>query len=108
MATDPHDPIAPAEPPPAPLAPTRSQSVQRLQIGLVGLGSMMLLVGLANIILTNAQQNQAQVVPDAASTVAAEAGADEGSDPLVDAGVVPAMPDEDAADAADANGALQP
>ena len=76
-------------PPPAPLAGTRSQSVQRLQIGVFGLGAMVLLVGLANIIVTNRQQNEAGVVPEAAPTVAAQAEAEPGSDPLADAGVVP-------------------
>ena len=76
----------------APLAGTRSQSIQRLQVGLFGLAAMVLLVVLANIIMTNAEQNQATVVPEAAPTVAAHK--DDGSvrDPLADAGVVPDMP----------------
>ena len=81
----------------APLAGTRSQSVQRLQIGLFGLAAMVLLVGLANIILTNARENEARVVPEAAPTVAAEQQAAPGSDPLADAGVVPDRPDDPAA-----------
>ena len=76
----------------APLAGTRSQSMQRLQIGLFGLAAMLLLVGLANIILANARENEARVVPEAAPTVAAEAEAAPGSDPLADAGVVPDLP----------------
>ena len=83
------------EPPPAaPLAGTRSQSMQRLQIGLFGLAAMILLVSLANIIKTNAADNEARVVPEAASTVAADENAASVSDPLADAGVVPDMPDE--------------
>ena len=93
MASDPAD-IRPSEgPAPAPLAGTRSQSVQRLQIGLFGLAAMVLLVSLANIIITNAEQNESRVVPEAAPTVAAENGG-EASDPLADAGVVPDLPDE--------------
>ncbi|HYD25842.1 MAG TPA: hypothetical protein VEB68_13705 [Croceibacterium sp.] len=80
------------EPPRAPLAGTRSQSMQRLQVGLFGLGAMILLVGLANVIMTNAQQNQARVVPEAAPTVATEAAEGPPSDPLADAGVVPDLP----------------
>ena len=96
MATTPSDPAranpAEDERPIAPLAGTRSQSMQRLQIGLFGLGSMILLVGLANVILTSARQNEARVVPEAAPTVAAEQAAAPVSDPLADAGVVPDMP----------------
>jgi hypothetical protein len=65
---------------------------------------MVLLVGLANIILTNAQENQARVVPEAAATVAADDEATEGSDPLAAAGVVP---DEPEAEVDDANTAPQ-
>jgi len=68
----------------APLAGSRAQSLQRLQIGLFGLAAMVLLVGLANIILTNAKENQARVVPEAAATVAADADASDASDPLAD------------------------
>ena len=86
----------------APLAGSRAQSLQRLQIGLFGLAAMVLLVGLANIILTNAKENQARVVPEAAATVAADADADAGSDPLAAAGVVPDEPETEASDAAPA------
>ncbi len=104
MATDPADQLR-AEPvsedrPVAPLAGTRSQSMQRLQIGLFGLAAMVLLVGLANVIINNAEQNAARVVPEAAPTVAAEQSAAPVSDPLADAGVVPA--DAEAQQGADA------
>ena len=85
------------EVPISPLSGTRSQSMQRLQIGLFGLGSMILLVALANVILTSARQNEARVVPEAAPTVAAEQAAEPVSDPLADAGVVPDMPASTAA-----------
>ena len=98
MATDTAEIVHPAtrdEPPPtAPLAGTRSQSMQRLQIGLFGLAAMILLVSLANIIKTNAADNEARVVPEAASTVTADENAASVSDPLADAGVVPDIPDE--------------
>ena len=64
--------------------------MQRLQVGLIGLAAMILLVGLANIIMTNARKNQAEVVPQAAATVTPASSA--GNDPLADAGVVPDMP----------------
>jgi hypothetical protein len=76
----------------APLAGTRSQSIQRLQVGLFGLAAMVLLVVLANIIMHNAEQNQATVVPQAASTVAAQQTPEAVTDPLADAGVVPDAP----------------
>ncbi len=105
MATDPDQTVHPL---PAPLAGSRSQSIQRLQIGLFGLAAMILLVSLTNIILTNAQQNEARVVPEAAPTVAAEEEPAPVSDPLADAGVVPDMPDEAESQAGDAAPALQP
>jgi hypothetical protein len=82
--------------------------MQRLQIGLFGLAAMILLVSLANIIKTNAAQNEARVVPEAESTVTAEESAAPVSDPLADAGVVPDMPDDAQRQAGDAAPALQP
>lgn len=75
-----------------PMGGTRSQSVQRLQIGLSGLAAMLLLVGLANIIMDRAQESEEQAVPDAAPTVAPNEAAAPLSDPLADAGVVPDLP----------------
>ena len=116
MATDPAQlQQQPAETlPVAPLAGTRSQSMQRLQIGLFGLAAMILLVSLANIILDSAESNEARVVPEAAPTVNAGNGAAQVSDPLADAGVVPDVPDEPAHEAVGGQGqagdapALQP
>ena len=82
----------------APLSGTRSQAVQRLQIGLFGLAAMVLLVGLANIIIDNAERNEARVVPEAAPTVAAESDAAPVSDPLAEAGVVPVDAEPEATD----------
>jgi hypothetical protein len=73
----------------APLSGTRAQALQRLQIGLFGLGAMVLLVGLANIVIERAEQTEAGTVPEAAATVAPNAGAPQASDPLADAGVAP-------------------
>jgi hypothetical protein len=113
MALDPREILRPLDdaPPEAPLAGTRSQSIQRLQIGLFGLAAMVLLVSLANIIVTNAEQNETRVVPEAAATVAADDDNALASDPLADAGVVPDMPDdppESAEGTGDAAPALQP
>src|SRR5687768_15919976 len=112
MAIDPAEILRPAtrEGPHivAPLAGTRSQSIQRLQIGLFGLAAMILLVSLASIFLSAAEQNEARVVPEAAPTVAAEGGTAPVSDPLADAGVVPDMPDDARGQAGDAAPALQP
>jgi hypothetical protein len=93
MATDPAAaPTSPRTSSDAPLAGTRSQAVQRLQVGLFGLAAMILLVGLASVIMTNARKNQAEVVRQEAPA-ASVAGADSSaSDPLADAGVVPDMP----------------
>jgi hypothetical protein len=94
MATDPAETLRSVaqDAPQAPLAGSRSQSIQRLQVGLFGLAAMVLLVALANIIRNNADQNEASVVPEAAPTVAEQKQDDAASDPLADAGVVPDMP----------------
>ena len=76
---------------PAPLAGSRSQSMQRLQAGLFGLATMVLLVGLANIILDNAREAEALAVPEAAPTVVPPA-IEPAADPLAEAGVVPDTP----------------
>ncbi|OYW45517.1 MAG: hypothetical protein B7Z08_09615 [Sphingomonadales bacterium 32-68-7] len=80
----------------SPLVGTRAQTLQRLQVGLTGLAAMMLLVGLANILNSNLQQNEAQVVPEARATESAAAEAPPASDPLADAGVVPDLPEASA------------
>lgn|SRR5690606_17213225 len=97
MAHDPAELLRPlqaqAEVVSAPLAGSRSQSIQRLQVGLFGLAAMVLLVALANIIMTNAEQNQATVVPEAVPSQPSQAPV-KGTDPLAEAGVVPDMPAE--------------
>ena len=109
MALDPANSAPPLEEAPvSPLAGTRSQSMQRLQIGLFGLAAMILLVSLANIIKTNAAQNEARVVPEAAPTVAGDEPEATVRDPLADAGVVPDMPDEPQDQPGNAAPALQP
>ncbi|AKH42396.1 hypothetical protein FHS61_000166 [Altererythrobacter atlanticus] len=88
--------LAPEEAPAKPPSGTGAQSLQRLQVGAFGLGAMVLLIGLANIILVNAEQNRARSVPEAAPTVAVEPSATPASDPLADAGMVPDLPAEPA------------
>jgi hypothetical protein len=72
----------------APLGGTRAEAMQRLQIGLLGLVSMVLLVGLANIIMARVEQSEEARVPGAPATVAAQEPVGK-SDPLADAGVAP-------------------
>lgn len=74
-----------------PLAGTRSQTVQRLQVGLAGLSGVVLLVALANIIMERAQEAEATTVPEAAATISVE-NEPKARDPLADAGVVPDLP----------------
>lgn len=79
---------------------TRKMSVQRLQIGLLGLGAMVLLVGLANIIQNSAAETQATSIVQNAPIEVIEEPAAPILDPLVNAGVVPeltteAVPEED-------------
>lgn len=63
----------------------RAQAVHRLQIGLVGLATMLLLVGLANIIMDRARLADADRAPSGIPT----ADVSPKSDPLADIGVVP-------------------
>ena len=75
-----------------PLAGTRAQSVQRLQIGIGGVVLMVLLVGLASLIQDRTRQVDAASVPGAAPTTEPSV-APQQQDPLVDAGVVPDLPE---------------
>jgi hypothetical protein len=67
----------------------RSHAVHRLQVGLFGLCAMLLIVGLANIIMTRAKLADRQ---NASPTAAAAslAPVQKPADPLADIGVVPA------------------
>lgn len=76
------------------LAGSAAQRVQRLQIGAFGLGCMILLVALADIVSRRAQETEASVVPAAAAPSVEEIEAPSRRDPLADAGVVPELPKE--------------
>ncbi|MCB2048717.1 MAG: hypothetical protein KDE32_10885 [Novosphingobium sp.] len=79
----------------------RTQTVHRLQIGLFGLGAVLLIVGLANVIMDRAQTIEPQDPIE--EVIAADApDAKPVVDPLADAGVAPAT---DPSPAADASGA---
>lgn len=65
----------------------RAQSVKRLQIGLFGLATMLLLVALANVIMERARL---------ADSGGAAASVNSAADPLADLGVIPGG-DSDAA-----------
>lgn len=69
----------------------RSESIQRLQIGLSGLVAMVLLVSLANIILDQARDAEQRAVGDdpAALAQGGTATPNPAKDPLADAGVAP-------------------
>lgn len=97
-----------AAPADMPLGGTRDEAVQRLQVGLFGIGSMLLLVGLASIIGSQADQTERDAVPEAAPTTEPTAAPPQ-SDPLADAGVVPDIPAEPSPALTDeANPATQP
>lgn len=73
----------------APLAITaRTEAIQRVQVGLFGIGTMVLLVGLASIIGTQADMAEQAAVPEAAPTTEPTAAPTQ-ANPLADAGVVP-------------------
>lgn len=66
----------------------RAEAIQRLQIGLFGIGAMVLLVGLASIISSQADLADQAAVPEAAPTTEPTAAPPQ-ANPLADAGVVP-------------------
>ncbi|MBU6268903.1 MAG: hypothetical protein KGN34_15245 [Sphingomonadales bacterium] len=73
-----------ALPPPHPRE-LRAQAVKRLQVGLLGLATMLLLVALANIIMEHARQDSAS----ASGAVSSAGSAASAADPLADLGVIP-------------------
>jgi hypothetical protein len=75
----------------APLGGTRAEAVQRLQVGLFGIGAMILLVALASVIGSQADLTEDNAVPDAAPTTE-PTDAPPQRDPLADAGIVPDVP----------------
>lgn len=77
----------------APLGGTRAEAAQRLQVGLFGLGAMILLVGLANVLGNQAELTEENSVPEAAPTTEPSDSTTQ-RDPLVDAGIVPEIPAE--------------
>lgn len=70
----------------------RDETAHRLQVGLVGLGAMVLLVGVADMIMARAQQSDENAVPEAAATVAPSPTPGEHNSALETAGVVPDLP----------------
>lgn len=76
----------------APLGGTRAQAMHRLQIGIAGVLGILVLIGLVSAIENRAQQTEARSVPEAAST-AVPSDASRRSDPLVEAGIVPDLPE---------------
>ncbi len=76
----------------APLGGTRAQGLQRLQVGVSLLLGIVLIVGLAHVIEERANQSADAVAPEAAATLAPADAQPPGTDPLADAGVVPAEP----------------
>jgi hypothetical protein len=65
--------------------------MQRLQIGLIGLSAMILMIGVASVIGSQADIAEEAAVPDAAPTTEPTAVLPQ-RDPLADAGVVPDIP----------------
>jgi hypothetical protein len=91
----------------APARQAREEAIQRLQIGLFGIGAMVLLVGLASIIGSQADLIEDAAVPEAAPTTEPSATPTQ-SNPLADAGVVPDIAAEPAPDPATARAPSPP
>ena len=71
-----------------------AHAVYRLQVGLFGLGGMLLLIGLANIIMDRALVTDQAATSASSAMVAASPSLTEtaAKDPLVDMGVAPELP----------------
>jgi len=82
---------------PSPLGGTRAERIQRLQVGGFGLAAMVLMVALADIVISRARETEAASVPETAPMAEASVAP---RDPLADAGVVPDLPDDPAAEGA--------
>jgi hypothetical protein len=74
-------------------AADRDEGLQRVQVGLFGIAAMVLLVGLASIIGTQADLADEAAVPDAAPTTEPRPAVP-AANPLAEAGVVPDIPAE--------------
>jgi hypothetical protein len=72
----------------APVDESRAEAIQRLQVGLFGIGAMVLLVGLASIIGSQADLAEDSAAPEAAPTTEPTPEPSR-ANPLADAGVVP-------------------
>jgi len=79
---------------PAPLSGTRAERIQRLQVGGFGLAAMVLMVALADIVISRARETEAASVPEAAPAATGETAP---RDPLANAGVLPDVPADPAA-----------
>lgn len=86
-ASDAGDPFAEPEPV-TPASQSRQEAIQRLQIGVFGIAAMLLLVGLASIIGSQAEITEEAAVPEAAPTTEPSPTPTQ-ANPLADAGVVP-------------------
>ena len=81
------------EPVVTPLGGTRAERIQRLQVGGFGLAAMVLMVALADIVISRARETEAASVPETAPIAQTTAAP---RDPLADAGVVPDLPSDPA------------
>jgi hypothetical protein len=69
----------------------RGEVVKRLQVGLGGLGAVLLVAAGASVLMSRAQIAEDRAVPDAAPTTEPTEAAPQ-SDPLADAGAAPPVP----------------
>ena len=70
----------------------RDEAIYRLKVGMMSLGAMVLMVGIANVIIDRARETDQTAVPQAAPTTAPTEPAQNGA--LENAGVVPDLPVE--------------
>ena len=82
------DPSAPVQQAPA------NDSMRRLQIGIAGVLTVLLLVGMAGLIGDRARQNAAQEAPATAQMAPLDGTAKAGSAPLEELGVQPVSKDQ--------------
>lgn len=73
---------------PGPAPAQRAHALNRLQVGGLGLGFILLVVGIANVVIDRAQEVEETAVPEA-KLATPDADDTPASDPLAEIGVVP-------------------
>jgi hypothetical protein len=86
------------------VADDRSQAVQRVRVGMIGLAAVILLIGLASVIFSGVRTDRARTIAGGgnsavvANMAAPDIALNELNEPLVDLGVAPGVASVNAAE----------